>query len=357
MIQYCNILENFIQRRFRNEIQIGKFCESGEQPVAYCAPTEAVRGWKQPNSRSKATSSRGNGKPSETSSSRRSVEESKVTEQAAKLKPMKSSGRSNRHLNVHPERNKLNKCRYCATRHKFGSRFCPSFGKMCEVCRGSNHDKLVCWYQKAKQQKDSALETHAFKTGSPETVEILETSNSNEVPLNVREIQMTKCDDNPVSEILDFQEEKPIGTISYWSKIHRDIKNDPAADIDIKIDQKMENKKTEDSGQNQSYDADIDVEQNKIEFNPNNVASTHTASENQVNLRSCDEKWLLATIATAKDPNWFESKVVRQNFSRHGGLILKKFNEKYKEIKTAENQKKEERNERFPEKQEDVIHL
>ena len=73
-IQYCNILENFIRRKFQNEMKIGTFCESGEQPVANCAPTEAVRGWKQPKSRSKATSSRGNAKPSETSSSKRSLE-------------------------------------------------------------------------------------------------------------------------------------------------------------------------------------------------------------------------------------------------------------------------------------------
>ena len=171
VIQYCNILENFIRRRFGNEMKIGTFCESGEQPVANCAPTEAVRGWKQPKSRAKekSTNSRGNSKVLE---SKRSVGKAEVSAQTVKLKPIKvskkstsidkdlkttksrgngkSCGKSIRSLNINGNNAQISECRYCATIHKLGSKFCPGYGNTCENCGNKNHTKVVCWYQKRK---------------------------------------------------------------------------------------------------------------------------------------------------------------------------------------------------------------
>jgi hypothetical protein len=38
----------------------------------------------------------------------------------------------------------LQKCRYCGNRHRWGSQFCPAFGKCCSKCGKHNHIGKVC---------------------------------------------------------------------------------------------------------------------------------------------------------------------------------------------------------------------
>ena len=68
--------------------------------------------------------------------------------------------------------------------------------------------------------------------------------------------------------------------------------------------------------------------------------STHTPAKGPVNIRSFDEEsWLLGRIETENDPYWFENKCFRQLCTTAGGVVLKKFIAKFKEIKNAERTK------------------
>ena len=67
--------------------------------------------------------------------------------------------------------------------------------------------------------------------------------------------------------------------------------------------------------------------------------SSNAPSRNHVNIDSLEEKWLLATLATANDPQWFENKSVKQCFTSRGEKLLSKFIEKFKEVKSADKQK------------------
>ena len=49
-----------------------------------------------------------------------------------------------RSVNLKPQR-KL--CKFCGLKHRLGSRFCRSFGKMCIICQGLNHHASVCWFR------------------------------------------------------------------------------------------------------------------------------------------------------------------------------------------------------------------
>ena len=87
-----------------------------------------------------------------------------------------------------------------------------------------------------------------------------------------------------------------------------------------------------------SREIKVDTNSEIVKMQENNGEKS-SQNEDSGNISAFEEKWLLATIATADDPQWFESQSVRQTFIKHGGLLLAKFIEKFKEVKKVENQK------------------
>ena len=80
-----------------------------------------------------------------------------------------------------------------------------------------------------------------------------------------------------------------------------------------------------------------DCTDSKVESNLKDVLN-NTVPENQVDMDAIDAM-LLEKIATATEIEWFESKYVKRCYTMNGEYLLKKFIEKYKEVKNAAKQK------------------
>ena len=91
---------------------------------------------------------------------------------------------------------------------------------------------------------------------------------------------------------------------------------------------------TENPNKENCTDSEVDSNSKDV------LDNTRTVPQNQVDMDPIDAM-LLEKIATATEIEWFESKYVKRCYTMNGELLLKKFIEKYKEVKNAQLMKKE----------------
>ena len=89
---------------------------------------------------------------------------------------------------------------------------------------------------------------------------------------------------------------------------------------------------TENPNKENCTDSEVDSNSKDV------LDNTRTVPQNQVDMDPIDAM-LLEKIATATEIEWFESKYVKRCYTMNGEYLLKKFIEKYKEVKNAAKQK------------------
>ena len=74
------------------------------------------------------------------------------------------------HTETRNSRPMIKFCKYCGLKHRLGTRFCRSFAKRCDVCKGMNHHASVCWFKESGAKSHTNLEPNGKAKSSLERI-------------------------------------------------------------------------------------------------------------------------------------------------------------------------------------------